>query len=412
MWYRSASLFLFFLMMMMACHRTGSGNGNDSQTLQPGELHAALTQRMTVLQTGAQQTHLWFPALAGKRVGFTGNHSSLIGEVHLVDTMMAAGIRVVKVYCPEHGFRGEAEAGARVAGGIDPLTGLPVISLYGKHKKPLPADLEGIDVMVFDIQDVGARFYTYISTLHYVMEACAEQGIPVWVLDRPNPHAHYTDGPVLDPKFTSFIGMHPVPLVHGMTIAEYARMIQGEGWLKGGTQCQLTWVPMQGYTRNTVYRLPVHPSPNLQDMHAIYLYPSICLLEGTTASVGRGTDYPFRLIGHPQVKTGDTTFTPRSIPGKSEKPKFLGETCRGWKLTGQSPDGSSLLDSLDLTWLIRLYHETGQGKGFFTSSFDLLAGTDQLRNQILKGATEQEIRHSWQPALQTFTKTREKYVLY
>jgi uncharacterized protein YbbC (DUF1343 family) len=364
------------------------------------------------LLTGAEQTALYFQMLEGKKVGVTGNQTSLVGSVHLVDTMLRSGLEVVKVYCPEHGFRGEAEAGKAIQGGKDPLTGLPVISLYGKKKKPSPEDLAGIEVMVFDIQDVGARFYTYISTLHYVMEACAEQGIPVVVLDRPNPHGHYVDGPVLKTGFTSFIGMHPVALVHGMTMAEYASMINEEGWLAGGVKCSLKQILMKGYTHRTIYALPVNPSPNLQDMDAIYLYPSVCLLEGTVASVGRGTDFPFRLIGHPKVSTGDTVFVPRSIPGKSESPKWLGQNCNGWKLSGSRPDGSSMLDSLDLTWLLRIYNETGAGKEFFTSSFDLLAGTDQLRKQIIEGKTEAEIRNSWQEDLHDFMEMRKKYLLY
>jgi len=364
------------------------------------------------LRTGAEQMEILLTHLEGKRVGITGNQTTLVGSVHLVDTLLRSGISVVKVYCPEHGFRGEAEAGKAVQGGIDPETGLPVISLYGRKKKPDPGDLQGIDIMVFDLQDVGARFYTYISTLHYVMEACAEQGIPVLVLDRPNPNGHYVDGPVLDPRFRSFIGMHPVALVHGMTMAEYAGMINGEGWLAGGVRCDLTWIAITGYSHSTVYHLPVDPSPNLQDMDAIYLYPSVCLLEGTVASVGRGTDYPFRLIGHPKVRSGDTTFVPRSIPGKSEKPKFLGERCHGWKLSGQQQDGSSRLDSLDLAWLIRMYGEVGGGQQFFTSSFNLLAGNDELKKQIIAGTPEQEIRKSWEPALSEFKLIREKYLLY
>ena len=362
--------------------------------------------------TGAEQTDLYFPLLKGKRVGVAGNQTSLIGDVHLVDSLLRAGIDVVKVYCPEHGFRGEAEAGRTVQSGTDTETGLPVISLYGRNKKPTPEDMKGIDIMVFDIQDVGARFYTYISTLHYVMEACAEQKIPVLVLDRPNPNGHYVDGPVLKPAFSSFIGMHPVALVHGMTMAEYAGMINGEGWLANGIKCELSWVPVKNYTRSTIYHLPVDPSPNLQDMHAIYMYPSVCLLEGTIASVGRGTDYPFRLIGHPKVKTGDTVFVPRSIPGKSEKPRLMGESCKGWKLDGMNPDGSSMLDSLDLTWLIRIYSETGAGKDFFTSSFNLLAGTDELKKQIIRGDDVVSIRQSWKSELEEFKKVRRRYLIY
>jgi uncharacterized protein YbbC (DUF1343 family) len=391
---------------LCSCHQV------DNQMNELPSESAEETAPQSVLLTGAGQTDILLNLLRGKRVGITGNQTSLVGDVHLVDTLLRSGISVVKVYCPEHGFRGEAEAGKTVQGGIDPETGLPVISLYGRKKKPEPTDLQGIDIMVFDIQDVGARFYTYISTLHYVMEACAEQGIPVLVLDRPNPHGHYVDGPVLDLRFRSFIGMHPVALVHGMTMAEYARMINGEGWLAGGVTCDLTWIAMTGYSHSTVYPLPVNPSPNLQDMDAIYLYPSVCLLEGTVASVGRGTDYPFRLVGHPKVKRGDTTFVPRSIPGKSEKPKFLGERCHGWKLYGQQQDGSSLLDSLDITWLIRMYGEVGGGHQFFTSSFNLLAGNDDLKKQIIAGTSEQEIRQSWEPALSEFKLMREKYLLY
>lgn len=365
-----------------------------------------------LFQTGADQTSLYFSLLKGKRVGVTGNQTTLIGGVHLVDSLLRSGIRVVKVFCPEHGFRGEAEAGKTIQSVKDSLTGLPVISLYGKNKKPAPKDLSGIDIMVFDIQDVGARFYTYISTLHYVMEACAEQKIPLLVLDRPNPNGHYVDGPVLKTGFSSFIGMHPVALVHGMTMAEYARMINGEGWLANDIKCELICIESEGYTHKSIYHLPVNPSPNLQDMDAVYLYPSICLLEGTIASVGRGTDFPFRLIGHPDVKSGATSFIPRSIPGKSENPKLLGELCHGWKLSGMNPDGSPMLDSLDLTWLIKIFNETGRGRDFFTSSFDLLAGTDELRKQIIMGMSESDIRRSWKPALSDFRKIREKYLLY
>lgn len=400
-------LLLFLFSMLITGCQAGERHGNLTEETIYGE-----EDLKSGLRIGAELTSQYLPSLAGKRVGVTGNQSSMIGTVHLVDSLISAGIEVVKVYCPEHGFRGEAEAGARVQSGTDPLTGLPVISLYGSNKKPTPADLSGIDIMIFDIQDVGARFYTYISTLHYVMEACAEQKIPVLVLDRPNPNAHYVDGPVLKPAFSSFIGMHPVALVHGMTMAEYALMINGEGWLKNGIKCDLSIVTMTNYYRSTIYKLPVDPSPNLQDMDAIYLYPSVCLLEGTIASVGRGTDYPFRLVGHPKVTTGDTTFIPRSIPGKSENPKFLGQMCHGWKLSGQSADGVPLLDSIDLTWLIRIYNETGAGKDFFTSSFNLLAGTDELKKQIIRGESEHSIRLSWQNDLEQFKAIRGKYLIY
>jgi uncharacterized protein YbbC (DUF1343 family) len=400
-----------FLVMLSLVFSISSGSCGPTKPASLKE-DTLRTLSESIVQTGADQTALYFSLLKGKRVGITGNQTSMIGGVHLVDSLLRAGIDVVRVFCPEHGFRGEAEAGATVQSGKDDATGLPVVSLYGKNKKPSPSDLQGIDIMVFDIQDVGARFYTYISTLHYVMEACAELKIPVMILDRPNPNGHYVDGPVLKPGFNSFIGMHHVPLVHGMTMAEYGRMINEEGWLANGILCDLMWQAMIGWDHQSVYHLPVAPSPNLQDMDAVYLYPSICLLEGTVASVGRGTDYPFRLIGHPLVTSGDTTFTPRSIPGKSENPKLQGQVCHGWKLSGTKPDGSPAADSLDLTWLIRIYNETGAGSAFFTSSFDLLAGTDQLRKQIIAGKTAQEIRASWIEELNQFKTIRKKYLLY
>ncbi len=400
-------ILLFFMLWLNGCQCCAGLQEEGRMNQQGDTVHTKVE-----IITGAMQTEVYFPMLTGKRVGVTGNQTSLAGGVHLVDTLLRGGIEVVKVFCPEHGFRGDAEAGKTVLSTTDPKTGLPVISLYGKKKKPSPGDLAGIDIMVFDIQDAGARFYTYISTLHYVMEACAEADIPLLVLDRPNPNGHYVDGPVLQPAFSSFIGMHPVALVHGLTIAEYARMINGEGWLAGGIQCDLTCIGMKNYSHRSVYHLPLPPSPNLQDEDAIYLYPSIGLLEGTVASVGRGTDYPFRLIGHPEVTTGDTSFVPESIPGKSENPKWLGQQCYGWKLNGTYPDGSPLTDSLDLTWLIRLYNETGKGKAFFTSSFDLLAGTDQLREQILEGRSIPEIMATWQDDLTRFKEVRSKYLLY
>jgi uncharacterized protein YbbC (DUF1343 family) len=409
---RSELNFISFVLSLLMLGSTAScrAGGNDE-----GDVPGRISEEVEVadaFQTGAMQTGRYFPLLHGKRVGVTGNQSSVVGGVHLVDTLRGAGINVVKVYSPEHGFRGEAEAGASVAGGVDAQSGIPLISLYGKNKKPTPKDLSGIDIMLFDIQDVGARFYTYISTLHYVMEACAEAGIPVLVLDRPNPNDHYVDGPVLETGYTSFIGMHPVALVHGMTMAEYARMINGEGWLANGVKCDLAWIDMPGYTRQMLYTLPIDPSPNLQDMDAIYLYPSVCLLEGTVASVGRGTDYPFRLIGHPAVKTGDTTFVPRVTPGKSESPKFLGEVCHGWLLTGSTPDGKPLTDTLDLTWLLRVYQEVGGDSSFFKSSFNLLAGNNQLRKQVVDGTPDADIRASWEPALTQYKSMRLQYLLY
>lgn len=402
--HKSFLLTLFFLWMLPGCSGLTDNSNRLSQSFDK--------QTYNGVVPGAYRTNSYLPLIKEKRVGITGNQSSLIGKTHLVDSLLSLGIDIINVYCPEHGFRGEAEAGAVVKSDIDSITGLPVISLYGSKKKPTAEDLHGIDIMIFDIQDVGARFYTYISTLHYVMEACAEEGIPVIVLDRPNPHAHYVDGPVLNNQFSSFIGMHPVAIVHGMTIAEYAQMINEEGWLSNEIKCDLLLIPMLNYYRNTIYHLPVDPSPNLQDMHAIYLYPSVCLLEGTVVSVGRGTDFPFRLIGHPDVKNGDTAFVPRSIKGKSENPKFKGQKCFGWLLNGKDYNGGPLLDSIDLTILINMYAEIGGGEEFFRPSFNLLAGNDLLKKQIISKESEQKIRKSWQEDLDNFKQIREKYLLY
>lgn len=358
--------------------------------------------------------------LGDVKVAVVGNQTSLVGEVHLVDTLLSCGVSIVKIFCPEHGFRGKAEAGARVGDENDAKTGLPIVSLYGKNKKPTPEQMKDIDAVIFDLQDVGCRFYTYISTLHYVMEACAERGIPCIVLDRPNPNCHYVDGPVLDKKYQSFIGMHPVPIVYGLTIGEYATMINGERWLKDSLQCDLIVVPMQNYRRDSSYALPVAPSPNLQTLHSILLYPSLCLFEGTNISVGRGTEHSFELIGAPQYKTTymesqnheepghPTAFTPEPIKGVSENPPFKGQLCRGLDLRDVEARAC-----FDLTYLLWMYNHTPK-ESFFkqTNSFEKLAGTDQLRKQIKAGMSEEEIRASWEPALSKYKEIRKKYLLY
>ncbi len=357
------------------------------------------------------QTELWSLLLNGKTVALVANHTSLIGDVHLADTMIASGIDLRVIFSPEHGFRGDADAGAHVMDGVDKRTGIAVISLYGKKKKPAPEDLKGIDIVVFDIQDVGARFYTYLSTMTLVMEACAEAGIPFVIFDRPNPNGFYVDGPVLKPGFESFVGMHPVPVVHGMTPGEYARMVNGELWLTGQRQCNLTVIGLKNYTRNTLYRLPVRPSPNLPDMITVYLYPSLCFFEGTFMSVGRGTAKPFRLIGHPDYHAGDISFTPVSIPGAAINPPHRDVLCHGF-------DFSYLADSvlinkrIYLQPLIEAAHFFKHRPDFFNRFFDRLAGTDQLRKQILAGLSEYEIRESWQPDLERFRKMRKAYLLY
>ncbi len=361
---------------------------------------------------GAEQTDLYFPLLENKNVAVVANHNSLIKEAHLVDRLLSAKIKVVKVFSPEHGFRGKADAGQKVEDKIDLVTGLPIISLYGSHKKQQPEDLINIDIVVFDIQDVGTRFYTYISTMTYVMEACAENNIPVIVLDRPNPNGFYVDGPVLEPEFKSFVGMHPIPIVHGMTVGEYAQMVNGEHWLADSVFCDLTVIPMKNYTHNDFYELPVKPSPNLPNKYAVYLYPSICLFEGTDVSVGRGTDYPFQVIGHPDFLLGSYIFTPRSIPGTATNPKHEGVYCNGQNLIGYAKEMKNNPAQLNLSWLIGYYDALKDKTTFFTSYFEKLAGTASLRKQIEAGMNEEQIRESWQPKLDEFKTIRKKYLLY
>lgn len=362
--------------------------------------------------TGAEQTGAYLPLLENKHVGVVANQTTVIGQVHLVDSLLSLGVAVVKVFGPEHGFRGYAGAGEHVEDGRDPVTGLEVISLYGSNRKPAPEDLEGIDIMVFDIQDVGTRFYTYISTMSYVMEACAENRIPVLVLDRPNPHGDYVDGPVLDPAYSSFVGLHAIPVVHGMTVAEYARMVNGEGWLKEGVQCELELVPMKNYTHKSAYTLPVPPSPNLPNQDAILLYPSLCFFEGTIMSIGRGTDYPFQVVGHPDYMLGSFVFMPEDRPGAAMDPKYEGVLCYGQSLTGFAEYIRNNPKRLYLGGLMDMYNYFKGEEEFFIPYFDKLAGTDQLRLQIIEGKSEAEIRKSWQEGISAFKSIRSKYLLY
>jgi len=360
---------------------------------------------------GAERTNVFLPAISGKNIALVANHTSLIGNTHLVDTLLAQGINIKKVFAPEHGFRGEAEDGAYIASGIDSKTGVMVVSIYGQKRKPTPDDLEGIDLVIFDIQEVGARFYTFISTMSLVMEACAEKGIPFMVLDRPNPNGFYLDGPVLEPEFSSFVGMHPVPVVHGMTVGEYAQMVNGEGWLAGGIRCELLVVPMLNYNHDLLYELPVRPSPNLPDMASVYLYPSLCFFEGTIISVGRGTDKPFRIIGHPDYAIGDYEFIPLSIPGVSVHPPHKNQLCKGFDLSYLA-DSILVHKQLNLQPLIDAWNYFQNHEMFFTAYFDRLAGTSTLRRQIMQGMSEKEIRESWQDDLSRFRAMREKYLIY
>jgi len=353
---------------------------------------------------GAEQNDIYLPLLKNKKVGVVGNQSSMIVNTHLVDSLLSSGINIVNVFSPEHGFRGTADAGAIIEDGIDSKTGLPIISLYGDNKKPRKEQLKGIDILVFDIQDVGVRFYTYISTLHYVMEAAAENNITVIVLDRPNPNGHYIDGPILDTAFQSFVGMHTIPVVHGMTIGEYAKMINGENWI--ATKCELIVIEMENYTRNTHYDLPIKPSPNLPNARAVNLYPSLCLFEGTTISIGRGTNYPFQHFGAAYLKS-NYSFIPKSGEG-SKYPKHENIECFGTDLRFQD----NYLTTINLNWIIETYKQCSEKEKFFNNFFNTLAGNDKLKKQIIAGKTAREIKASWQEGLEEFKKIRKKYLIY
>ena len=353
---------------------------------------------------GSERMEEIINSIDNKNLAIVGNQTSLVNDIHLVDTLLSLKQNIVSVFSPEHGFRGTEDAGAKIDNEYDSKTGLPIISLYGKNKKPTREQLEGIDIIIFDIQDVGARFYTYISTLHYVMEAASENNIKVIVLDRPNPNGHYVDGPILEKEFKSFVGMHEVPIVHGMTIGEYAKMIVGEKWIDNS--CKLEVINMINYNRNNLYELPIKPSPNLPNSKSINLYPSLCLFEGTNVSVGRGTDKPFQHFGSPFLKFYSYAFIPKSGPG-SKFPKHENKTC-----TGRNLETYPYLSSINLSWLIESFKQTSNQEDFFNSFFDKLAGSDKLRTQIISGLNEKEIKSSWEPGLKEFKKTRDKYLLY
>jgi uncharacterized protein YbbC (DUF1343 family) len=364
--------------------------------------------------TGSEQMELYLSDLLGKKVALVVNHTSKVGGNHLVDTLLNRDIDIVRIFAPEHGFRGEADAGATVKDDFDEKSGLQVVSLYGSKKKPSVSDLSGIDVLVYDIQDVGVRFYTFISTMHYVMEACAEQGITFILLDRPNPNAHYVDGPVLDLAFQSFVGMHPVPVVYGMTVGEYARMIDGEKWLNTTENINIKIIPCLNFKRQNLFELPVKPSPNLPNLRAILLYPSLCFFEGTTVSVGRGTYTQFQVIGHPDLKNMVAyTFTPRSLPGAMDPP-HKGKLCYGISFLEDQPGSLHQEGRLRLEPLLTMYHLLKDKDGFFLKNnfFDKLAGTDKLRMQIENNWTEEQIRASWTNDLNEFKLIRQKYLLY
>ncbi len=365
------------------------------------------------IKVGAERLDAYLPLIKEGRGGLVVNHTSRVGDQHLVDALKKEGVEIGKIFAPEHGFRGTADAGEKIKDGLDSETGIPVVSLYGQKRKPAKEDLADLDWLIFDIQDVGARFYTFISSMHYVMEACAENGKPLIILDRPNPNGHYVDGPIRQEGYQSFVGMHPVPVVHGMTVGEYAQMVNGEAWLANGVRCELKVIACENYAHQSSYDLPVNPSPNLPNMHAIYLYPSLCFFEGTQLSVGRGTNKQFQLIGHPDLTVGDYTFTPEPNPG-AKYPKLQGQLCKGYDLSTISVEEIRAKARIDLSYLISMYNAFPNKKEFFLANkwIDKLAGGPDLREQILAGKSENEIRESWRAGLETFNTIRNKYLLY
>ncbi len=407
------STFLLVLITSVSCGNPTQKNGKDT-SLAKNES----TNEVAPLVLGADQPDVYLPLLNGKKVGVVGNQTSVVGltgsvaaqgePIHLVDALLNNEIEVVKVFAPEHGFRGTADAGEVIKDGKDQQTGLPILSLYGSNKKPSPAQLEGIEVLIFDIQDVGTRFYTYISTLHYIMEAAAENDIPVIVMDRPNPNGSYIDGPILEMEHQSFVGMHPIPVVHGLTIGEYAKMVNGEGYLKDGIQADLEIIEMQGYNHDMPYDLPIKPSPNLPNATSINLYPSLCFFEGTNVNEGRGTDKQFQVFGSPYLDSEvfDFSYTPQSNEG-ARNPKHLEKTCYGRDLSSHPR-----IDEINLEWLIEAYNHTSDQSEFFNAFFTKLAGTEDLQEQIEKGWSAEQIRSTWEEGLQDFAQTREKYLMY
>jgi uncharacterized protein YbbC (DUF1343 family) len=359
---------------------------------------------------GASRLELYLSHLQNKNVGIVANQTSIFNGTHLIDTLLSEGINIKKIFTPEHGFRGTADEGASINNGIDEKTQLPIISLYGNNKKPNQEQLKDIDIIVFDLQDVGVRFYTYISTMTYVMEAAAENNIPIIVLDRPNPNGFYVDGPVLEKENTSFVGLHQVPVVYGLTIGEYAMMVNGEFWLKDSLQCDLEVVPLGNYDRNAIYELPVKPSPNLPNWESVYLYPSLCFFEGTIVSVGRGTESPFQLYGHPLMKE-KYTFTPKQSEGR-KAPLLCDQICHGELLIDYAHNYNINKNELKLTWLINAYNQLNDNDKFFNNFLVKLTGTKNLEHQIKAGLSEEEIRKSWEPKLNEYKKIRKKYLVY
>ncbi len=402
--------FLFSFILIAACGNSTRTKVENQKSKDIPQVHTSTVIQKKEIKTGAENYSAYLPLLKNKNVGIVTNQTGTInieGKLtHIVDFLAAQDVNLKKIYAPEHGFRGTADAGELIKDGKDTKTGLPIVSLYGNNKKPKPDQLAGIDIMVFDLQDVGARFYTYISSLHYVMEACAENNIEVMVLDRPNPNGGIVDGPVLETENSSFVGMHPIPVLHGMTIGEYAKMINGEKWLKGGIQCKLTVIPCLNYKRNMDYSLPVKPSPNLPNDKAINLYPSLCFFEGTNVSVGRGTNMQFQIYGSPYLPNNGFSFTPQPNEGAKD-PMYNGKKCYGEDLTN-----TAKVNKLELKWIIDAYNNTVDKSKFFIPFFTKLAGTKKLQEQIEKGMSEAEIRKTWLNGLENFKQMRRQYFVY
>ena len=389
---------LLFLLLMLSC-------GSSVKVLKTEPTIEPVVE--STLLTGAQRHDFYLPMLYGKRVGVVTNQTGIISnQLHLIDFLMNQSVAIKKIYAPEHGFRGTADAGEHIVDGKDAQTGLPVISLYGNNKKPKPEQLADIDIIIFDLQDVGARFYTYISTLHYIMEACAENKIPLLILDRPNPNGAIVDGPTLEKEYTSFVGMHQIPLLHGMTIGEYAQMINGEKWLKDGVQCNLKVIPCANYNRNMAYSLPIKPSPNLPNDQSINLYATLCLFEGTNVSVGRGTEKQFQIYGSPYLPKGGFKFTPQPNFGAKD-PLYKGQICYGEDLSKISK-----VEALELKWLIKAYESTTDKSKFFNPFFTKLLGTKAVQQQIEAGFSESKIKKTWKPGIEAFLKMRKQYLIY
>ena len=391
------SLPAILILFLWGCSSVGSVKENEAGEARPNP----------EVVTGAARISEYLPLLENKRVGLVVNNTSLVGDTHLVDTLLSLQVDVKKIFAPEHGFRGDVPAGDKVSSDVDPRTGIPILSLYGSHFKPTPEEMADLDVLIFDIQDVGVRFYTYTSTMSYAMEAAAESNVKFIVLDRPNPIGHFVDGPVLEPAQKSFVGLHPVPIAYGLTMGELATMINGEGWLARGVKADLTVVRLQNWDHNTPYSLPVKPSPNLPTDNSVEWYPSTCLFEGTMMSLGRGTHFPFEVLGYPDPEFGDFQFTPVSIEGMAMQPRLEGQLCYGIDLREKEAPAE-----VDLSYLIHFYNKTPKDKKFFIDYFELLAGTPELRRQIEQGLSEEEIRASWQPGLKAYKAIREKHLLY